>query len=292
MTTIEPTFIFFRRHPESNQDCLALASSMQSFDSVLLLIGLMRYPHALCTCAAAIESAIKSSPIGVALGRSNGLKQLLEVARRESPELAIFPEDRLAEFRNARNRITHDGFSPKDDQQSVGLLLEVGFPFLALCFQHLYSFDLSDAILQEYVHQLRIGASVFQRAKDISGLDQSYCLKSLVHLIRWNLKDNFSAGWEVDALINSEEIGISFDLKYKQRQKLEYAFGASWIFDCPLCDDPDAVVCELDEAKLDIGNIIPQRMVCTNCNFTVGKTQPFLSEALLEDEISRTKKIF
>ena len=39
----EPSFIFFRAHPKSAETRVALASSMQSLDSVLLLIALRRY---------------------------------------------------------------------------------------------------------------------------------------------------------------------------------------------------------------------------------------------------------
>jgi hypothetical protein len=286
----EPTFLFFRSPPKNVEARTALASSMQSLDSVLLLVALMRYPHALTTCASAIESAIKSSLAGKTLGSRNGLNDLLEAAKRESIELAAFPAGALAEFRRARNRITHDGFSPRDDSESVGLLLEVGFPFLNQCYLHLFSFDLWDALLPEYAQQMEIGTEVYLRGKHVAELDRSYCLKSLGHLIRWSLKDNFSAGWEIQELVESEESGSGFDFKHKQREMLERLFGPEWVFDCPLCREPQAVVCQLDEDQLRSRIIVPKRLACTNCGLVVKSAELYLSEALLKDEIAAAKE--
>ena len=263
---------------------------MQSLDSVLLLIALMRYPHALSTCAAAIESAIKASSAVKTSGRSNGLKDLLKAAKRESEALRAFPEEALSEFRRARNRITHDGFSPRDDSESVGLLLEVGLPFLRQCYLHLFSFNLWDALLPDYVSQLEIGAEVYSRGKSVAELDRSYCLKGLGHLIRWSLKDNFSADWEMHELAKSAESGDGFEFKHKQRQELERLFSPEWDFDCPLCREPQAVVCQLDEDELRSANIVPRKMACTNCGLVVRAEELFLSEALLKDEVAEAKE--
>lgn len=290
MTTPEPSFLFFRSHPASDEARIALASSMQTLDSVLLLIALERYSHALTTCAAAVESAIKSSSAGKNLGRSNGLRDLLEAAKRESKMLAAFPEEALSEFRRARNRITHNGFNPRDDSESVGLLLEVGLPYLHQCYLHLFSFDLWDALLPNHVGQLRIGAKVYARGKAVAELDRSYCLKSLGGLIRWSLKDSFSADWELQALAKSEELGGEFEFKHKQRQELERLFSPEWVFDCPLCREPEAMVSQLDEAQLHSGNIVPQQVACTNCGLVVKKRELYLAEELLKDEIAMAKE--
>ena len=284
----EPRFDFFRALPETSETRTALASSMQTLESVLLLVALRRYPHALSTCAAAIESAIKSSSVDTR--RSNGLGDILEAARRESKDLAAFPAEPLSAFRRARNRITHEGFSPRDDGESVGLLLEVGLPFLHQCYLHLFSFDLWDALLPEYLRQLRIGTEVYLRAKDVAHLDPSYCVESLGHLIRWTLKYNFSTSWEIQALVEAEEEGTGFELKYKRRHKLEHILSPSWVFDCPLCPELEALVCHLDEEALRSGDVIPDRLVCNNCGLVVEKADMYLSEALLKEAVSKEKQ--
>jgi hypothetical protein len=290
MTMPEPSFIFFRSHPATDEARIALASSMQSLDSVLLLIALRRYPHALITCDAAIESAIKLSSAGKTLPERVGFQKLIEAAKRASNELAALADKALSDFRAARNRMTHEGFSPRDDSESVGLLLEVGLPFLQQCYLHLFSFDLQDALHPEYVRQLTIGTEVYVRAKEVVGLDRSYCLKSLGHLIRSSLKVNFSADWEIQELVKSEELGMGFEFKHEQRQKLERLFSPEWVFDCPLCGDPQAVVCQLDESELRAGNILPERLACTNCGLVVGTADLFLSEALLKGEVETARR--
>jgi len=239
-------------------------------------------------CAAAIESAIKASPVRTA--ERDGLTNVLHKARSESKDLAAFPVDSLWTFRDARNRITHEGFSPRDDSESVGLLLEVGLPFLHLCYLYLFSFDLWDALLQDHLQQLRIGTEVYLRAKGVANLDRSYCVDGLGHLIRWSLKDNFSAYWEIQALVEAEQMGTGFGFKSELRQKLEDMFSPSWAFDCPLCGDPQAVVCQFDEDVLRSGDVIPARLACTNCGLVVKKTDMYLSEALLKEDVSKEKQ--
>jgi hypothetical protein len=263
---------------------------MQSLYSVLLLIALRRYPHALITCDAAIESAIKSSSAGKALPERAGFQKLVEAAKRASNELAALADKALSDFRAARNRMTHEGFSPRDDSESVGLLLEVGLPFLHQCYLQLFSFNLWDALFPEYLRQLTIGTEVYVRAKEVVGLDRSYCLKSLGHLIRWSLKASFSADWEIQELVRSEELGIGFEFKLEQRQRLERLLSPEWVFDCPLCGAPQAVVCQLDESELRVGDIVPKRLACTNCGFVVGTAELFLSEALLRDEVATARE--
>jgi hypothetical protein len=96
-------FIFFRSAPDPPGTRAALTSAMQSTDTLLLLIGLKRYPNAVSMCATVIESVIKSSRAGLSLERDGGLRKLIKLARRESVELASFPERSLDEFRETRN---------------------------------------------------------------------------------------------------------------------------------------------------------------------------------------------
>lgn len=290
MTKSKPNFDFFRSYPDGEEDCKALTSSMQTLESVLLLIALKRYPHALCTCVAAVESALKSSRLSSALARTNGLGRVLEVVRRESAELAEFPQDQLKALGGARNRFTHAGFSPRDDSEAVGLLIEVGIPFLSRCYQHLYSFDLLEALHEVFAHQWRNGAGVFQRAKRISILDRSYCLNSLGHLIRWSLKERFSADWEINGLAIVEASWGSFDFQSKVRRKLELSYSTCWVFNCSLCRGIGSCVCELDNDELELRNIIPLRMTCTNCGFVVHESEPFLSEAVMKETIAQERE--
>jgi hypothetical protein len=285
MTFQEPTLLFFRHRPEGWN--VPIASSMQSVETSFFLIALGRYPHALSVCASAIESNLQAAGIGAK--EKDGLQDLVKKAKKSSDAVEQFSDELLDHFRETRNRITHRGFSPKDDSESVSLYLDIGLPFLSLCFREFHAFDLMDGLLGEYVEHITAAQKVYLLAKNGPILDMSYCLHSFGHLIRWSFKHNFSAGWEINALVHAEQIGGKFEKTYAEKRDLERLFEVSRSFDCPVCDDIDGVVAELDPSELDKGEVSPMRMACTNCGFVVNRDQPYLSKVLLGKQITESK---
>ena len=71
----EAFYLFFRSRPHG-PTAGSLTSSLQTIETTFLLIALMRYPHAITSCASAIESIIKASPS--CKTSKQGLKALLE----------------------------------------------------------------------------------------------------------------------------------------------------------------------------------------------------------------------
>lgn len=283
----ESTLLFFRTRPQGSTNKKVLISSMQSLESSFFLVALARYPHALSTCASAIESAIQAGDVGAT--ERDGLQALIKKARTKSQTIARFPEARLDHFRETRNRITHRGFSPKDDSESTSLYLEVGLPLLEASYRDLHSYELTEGLLPEYVELLDAAREVHRRAKILLGHDLSYCLNAFGHLIRWCFKRNFSTAWEISALVHADEIGQKFEKGGSEKQELERLFAATWSFDCPICDDLQSVVCELDQTELDSLNVVPKRMLCTACGFVVCESQPFLSEVLLQNQVAEVR---
>ena len=53
----EPTLGFFRCKPEGMAARPPLSSSLQNLESCFFLVAFGRYPHALVSCASAIESS-------------------------------------------------------------------------------------------------------------------------------------------------------------------------------------------------------------------------------------------
>jgi hypothetical protein len=283
MNNQEPTLVFFRHRPEGWRASVSIASSLQSVETSFFLIALGRYPHALSVCASAIESSLQAAKI--AAKERDGFQELVRKAKNVSREVAGFPDELLDRFRATRNRITHRGFSPQDDSESASLYLEVGFPFLCLCYRELHAFHLMDGLLAEYAQHITIAQKVHLFAKEETNLDQSYCFHSFGHLIRWCFKRNFLPGWEINALVHAEEVGGKFERTYADKQELERLFEAAWSFDCPVCDDLDCAVAELDPKSLDRKAVNTKRMACTNCGFVVTGDQPYLSGVLLEKQI-------
>jgi hypothetical protein len=156
-------------------------------------------------------------------------------------------------------------------------------------YRDFHGFDLRDALLQEYVELLDVAVRVCNRAKAFPAADISYCLNPFGHLIRRCFNDSFSTNWELDALVEADQTGLKFERMHKEKGRLELAFGASWTFDCLVCNEVESVVCELDESELKLRNIVPKRMACTGCGFAVRKADAFLSEALVEDQIAKSR---
>ena len=281
---MEPTILFFRRHPKALANSAVLASSIQSLETSFFLIALRRFPHALATCSTAIETAIQASDAGAE--DRDSLQILVKKAKAKSKLIDDFSNEELCRFRKMRNRIIHRGYTPKDDSETSSLLLEVGFPFLTLCYSELHSFDVKAGLLPDYSEQIDIATRVYLRAKELSDLDLSYCWNGFGHLIRWCFKRNFSSSWEIDALMDSGETGMAFQKIERVRYNLECLFNAHWSFDCPICDDIGSVVCEIEANMLELLKVVPLRMACTRCEFVVRDSQPFLSELLLEQQVA------
>ena len=284
----QPIFLFYRSLP-GEPTIAALASSLQGLETSFFLVSLRRYPHALTVCASAIESMIKHSPACEPLLKKSGkapmLNDLIQAVREKSPSLNAFPEFELNAFRQTRNRIVHKGFSPKDDSESAELLIKVGFPLATSCLQQLYGFDLMDCLIVEYAHHLEIAKRVYEKGRSVAG-EFTYCLRSFGHYLQWCFRDNFLANWEFDAIENADVNFIKGDRIDAAKNALEGRFNASWDhFSCPICGDLSTTIVELDADALGERKVVPLRMACFNCGFTVRSGQLFLSETLLEPQV-------
>ena len=86
----QPRFDFFRATPNNMLARTPLASSLQSFETCLFLIGLGLYPSALVLCATAWESALKASlAIGPNERRAN-LDKMLTAIRSQFEPLRMY----------------------------------------------------------------------------------------------------------------------------------------------------------------------------------------------------------
>lgn len=283
MPSNEPTLLFFRSRPTDWKTNTLIASSLQSIESSFLLLALNRYPHALTVATSAIESVLQASNIGAK--EKDGLQKLVDKAKKSSQALDKFSPDLLDQLRTTRNRITHKGFSPQDDPESVKLYLSACLPLLTLCYHEFHGFDLLGGLVMEYAKHLKIAGNVLSLCESTPEQDTTYCLDSFVHLVKWSCKENFSANWEANALVHAEEIGIKYDHEFSEKERLERVFDCSWPFNCPVCEDYQSAIGELDSDALDDKCVIVKRLVCTNCGFVVFRNRPHLSQVLLQKQI-------
>lgn len=182
----------------------------------------------------------------------------------------------------------HQGYSPQDDSESRALLIRVGFPFLSIVPARAPFFRPYGRPPPGVCRgQMSVATKVYQRAHSTAS-DLTYCLRSFGHLVKWRLRGNFSPYWAAYAEDHADQSGGKFDTAHGEKEQIERLFGAYWNFDCPICDYVESAVAELNEPALEAANIVPMRMVCVNCGFTVGKTHLLLSEVLLEAQIAKS----
>jgi hypothetical protein len=277
-----PELEFFRSTPPDLLARPPLASSMQHFESVLFLVGLKRYPHALTTCASAIESTIKAGLHLEVATRDTGRK-LFAKAYAARPELEAIPD--VITFLDARNRMVHYGFTRADEEIAAGLLLRTGVPLILACHQAFFKFDLLGALRTEFGVHLQFALTTQHRTGDRHACTPTLCLSALAHLVRWTMRESLMADWEYDASRDAQETTVQIEHCIRERQRMEREFGTAEAFDCPVCDNPDAFVCELDEELLCAGQIVLRQGQCVNCRFTIPPRGALLLEVLCEEQV-------
>ena len=167
---------------------------------------------------------------------------------------------------------------------SVTLFLTASLPLLASSYKTFHRFDLHDSLLPQFADHLAVAADSHTLAVEHRHDDVAFCLNSFVQLLRYVQKFNFATAWELQSITKAEEIGIAFEHKIKERVALQNALDPHWEFDCPVCEDPDAVVCELDLGSVPI---IAKRAGCTNCGFVIVEGEELLSRVLFARQLAR-----
>jgi hypothetical protein len=276
-SNVIPELNFFRTTPKNLMTRPPLCSSLQNLESSFFLVMLGRFPHALVMCASAIESAMKSL---LRIDEKSDVKagELYKMAAKHCPAISGFDRSSLRTFRNSRNRIVHYGFSPKDDEETAQLLLSAGYPYLIICYKKFFDFDLLDGLVVEFSGQLKIALDVYSKTRELPNQHFSYCFRAFSHLVRWSIRESLMPEWENDASIHAEETGFKFEQCEKLKSELKLAFGTTWVFDCPICDDIATFVCELDEDHMDEHVISLERGMCASCGFTVPYGSPYLAD--------------
>ena len=267
----------FTRRPERlNEDYVA--SALQGFETMLLLIGLRRYPNALATLGSALESTLQSAHIDAQ--EKDGLKDLMKKARKRSPRIAErWPEDVEKTFRDTRNRYVHRGFSPRDDIGATEQLVAVGIPLFIDLMAEFLQFDVYESLLIDMSAHLRLSAEVYAVALERGESAESYCLRGLSARIRWGLRESYEL---ITELITDDD--------YRRKSALALEFHPAWECNCPICDYAESAVVALDDDALDMQQVAAIRFECVNCGFRTSPTEHLLANGLLRSELAARRE--
>jgi len=308
-----PRLDFFDDMPANAGAHPPLVSSLQSLETCFSLVALERYPQALIVCAGAIESTLKAKlecmlRLKLKLGKREHLEcwQLVDEAKFQSRKLANFE---LGRFLKARNRFIHHGFSPRDDEEAVRLLLETGIPFINECYKEFYDFylDYRDlpqnwpraekeickfAFPQRTADQLRVAFEVYTKAKDSCATSVKYCISTFAQYIGFLLRSAymFSDSEHPDSHFGKITVGVD-------RERMKEAVLSLWQvpldtcieFDCPICCGSQTLVARLDEKRLKNKILSVDEAMCVKCGMAIPKGRPFLADTFLKDQLSERK---
>lgn len=287
----KPTLFFFRHEPNDLINLPPLASSLQHLETSFLLVATGRYPHALVTCGSAIESALKAS-INAKPNDRLDFKKLVSEAKRNSPNFTTLSSEQIKKFRFKRNEIIHYGYSTKDDSIAVDYLLDIGFNLIDHCYESFFQFYLHDtkshegSLLPKLSHHLRIAKKVYYKAKEKRVGDLTYCLISFAHQVRQLINHWMIPDWQMEFLNSEEESGSRlWEIQKRKKEELDFVFSASMEIDCPVCQEGESFVCELDPDQLERGGIHVKRGACVNCSLVIPEDCPFLIKELCHEHL-------
>ena len=281
MSDNEPILIFFRNRPSNLLARPPLASSMQSLETVFILLSQFRYPHALVSINSAIEGAIKSFP-NRKKKKGNDFKSLLNtVPPSASKNIADFPDELAKELRKARNDIAHYGFSPKDDNKSIDLIFRIGLPLLEICYKDLHQINLRHSLHQKISDWLGISRQIWEAANKIAPDDKKYLLRGFQFVIRRELSDDFISDAEFHAI--NQYSDVLYDHIEERKQQIEREWSAYWEIDCPVCGGNELLFVKLDFGDTDTSPLAAEKALCASCDFYIEpqSIEPFHSEIVL-----------
>ena len=285
----QPSFVFFQATPVDMMKHPPLASSLQSFETCLLLIALGRFPNALASCATALESVIKAK-LGTPPEDQVRMGKLIEQIRRRSASLRLFDEEKLRSFRETRNRLVHYGYTPKDDEVCAVQLLETGFPFLEKCYEELFGFNLISkpgdgrtvGLEPKVGAQYSVCREVYRRARELKGISYRYCFHSLAHYVRFVLKGMTMTVTESTLVELETDRGVKGEYEERAKKRLETSFREPvWHFDCPICGGKSSIIAEVDAETLKKNQVSVRCCMCVSCELVVSEGDRYLPDQLL-----------
>lgn len=286
--TQTPTLMFFRHRPEVGKNTDGLFSSLQAFESSLVLLAFRRYPSALVQSISAVESLLRgyfkcANDPEVTL---NG--KLLPSAGRKHPRLReIMEKTMLQDAVQLRNDIIHSGHSPKDDAASVDSFTGSVLPYYQACLKEMYEFDLLEALFEDYRRHIDWARKAFYEARRCETKNRVPAISALTAFMRWQEMQCIAPEGSYGSLHGCTDEG--FQRTAQVLREIERQASNPWVTECPVCDAPQSMIVDLDGYALDDSKVTGTRAECANCSYTIGGEWGFMVDILLGDQLEKCK---
>lgn len=286
----QPAMVLFQNLPKW-QERDPLISSLQGLESCLMLIALQRYPHALVTLVSALESGLKAG-LGLNERDRKGLVALFDMARTDKQAFHDYSRSHLFEMLNHRNAIVHHGFSPRDDNGSAALLVRIGFPLLCDCHSTFFGFDVFKG-LGPFGYFLRTAIAAGKQVPGPACIQHVHALIGVAHSVFWSIHQGMLPYWQGEALGLMDEMGEDPRpaLRDQLDARIEREGGFPVSIQCPVCGEPDMLVCDLhaDKGEVEKGLLSVEWGRCVNCRLLFPKGATVIADLLCADGLTEQK---
>lgn len=276
--------VFLRSTPDGMHGNPSLISSLQSFETMLILIGQLRYPHALVISMVAIESALRTY-LKVPPADEVRIRKLCKAARRQVPALGeIADKCDLEGCIDARNEIVHSGYVPLHQDVAARWLMGTAIPYLKACARHFFNYDLTTALLEDFGKHLKQADRIYQVVRKDPALPARSSLYTLAFFIRYELARAVSPDPEYFSYISKAR----FDDIAAPRNILHDKYNAWHDFGCPVCGEPECLVCELGSFD-EPGEIEIAHGHCLNCGYAIPAAWKHVAHEVLGTELDNQR---
>lgn len=289
-TAEDPSFIFLNI-PRDKLVALKkrplLLHTLQNFETALLLLAIDRSPPALSNIVSAIESAGRAhQPEG-----KLDLAQLIPIMNSSLPREKVLPFTELRELREKRNKITHYGFSPNDNEESIRLFFRTALPFLESWMEHQDGISIVDGLGLDLGPKVRLAMDLIRSTPkaQISAVD---AIRGVVHWILHHTRLSYLTWWEQEVLrADASTAGMGrmvwgIDLKNERKEKFLEDAPPNIVIDCPICGMFDSLVVKVDDDALENKRLVPSAARCVECSFNLPTAASGLLMKLCADKLT------
>ena len=239
-------------------------SALQAFETALMLVALNRWPSVIPLAWSGCESLLRSKYKD--LGSAPDI-HVLQKKYHEDTDLLSGLNDKAHKFRKLRNRIQHEGFSPRDDSECMEVFFDTGIPY----FEHMVkevvgeplSYNLGcDEDFKRLLRKIRQSVTNKRLADDERHIPAFF----LQRFLRWSLSPTFFSAFDEVVINSADESDAGIDAEWTLKASLCDALEAlaghdGWSYEMAAGYGPDGLI--------DKGVTCP---ACTEWVFSVMKT--------------------
>lgn len=280
-----------------------LCSSMQKFETSLLLITVNRWPDALVKCVESIEGLLlyhyKKDPRELQFrfnrGKNSNQKNpftfynLIENAQKDFKYPLL--SHRGHKLRRMRNEFVHKGFVPADSKKAFEYYFKHALPYLRNAYKEMLGFDLIDRI-DVYPGDFRaiMEKTISLCEKSLKRGSAEILIRSLRNYIQptfVSTKDQFLK----EAFEGDTNLQVSYEEMIRDELGKDFDPDA-WRFycGCPVYNCNGDLLCCLSFDGTEEVAISVDKFFCTDCHLHIEEeSHPFLAKEFLSKEIEGSR---